>query len=133
VVRARPPPARMPVAGRCFLQTRQCGTVPKPEYRCVVRAYRSGVRRRGPRDAPRTVHFGRQRRGCVAQPIAGQAVVAIAVRADDSNHALEHLASGSGLAPVGHPPRSWPLPIVCKGGVGSALTSVSSKAAPVAR
>jgi hypothetical protein len=35
----------------------------------------------------------------VAQPIAGQAVIAIAVRADNLNHAFQHLASESGLAP----------------------------------
>jgi hypothetical protein len=35
----------------------------------------------------------------VAQPIAGQAVIAIAVRADNLNHAFQHFASESALAP----------------------------------
>src|SRR3984893_16142990 len=41
---------------------------------------------------------GRARRG-IAQPIARDAVVMVAMRADDLNHAFEHLASGSGLPP----------------------------------
>jgi hypothetical protein len=44
------------------------------------------------------ISAGYTRRG-VAQPIAGQAVVAIAVRTDNLNHAFEHLASESGLPP----------------------------------
>lgn len=44
------------------------------------------------------ISAGNTRRG-VAQPISGQAVVAITVRADKLNHAFEHLASESGLPP----------------------------------
>jgi hypothetical protein len=35
----------------------------------------------------------------VAQPIAGQAVVAIAMRADNLSHTFEHFASESAVAP----------------------------------
>jgi hypothetical protein len=47
----------------------------------------------------------------VAQRIAGQAVVAIAVRADNLNHTFEHFASGSISRRATQPAQSCPLQI----------------------
>jgi len=55
------------------------------------------VEEHGPSLEQRT-SAGKARRG-IAQPLARDAVVMVAMRADDLNHAFEHLASGSGLPP----------------------------------
>src|ERR1700737_2524154 len=55
------------------------------------------VEEHGPSLEQRT-SAGKARRG-IAQRLARDAVVMVAMRADDLNHAFEHLASGSGLPP----------------------------------
>jgi hypothetical protein len=71
------------------------------------------------------ISAGDARRG-LTQPLTRQAVVAIAVRADDLNHTFEHLTSG--ICRVGYPAVAafW----IYRGRAGAALMSVSSPSGP---